>query len=234
MQVPFDIMLAFVGWCFALWLLVFLRAGKERREIILATCVGMVGGMVIDIPYQRDFWQPEWWPLGSAAFGGSSLGAFIGLHLFWVAATGERLEREVTQSVARWTKVRLLIGIVILWALMHFWLGLSSVVATANALWVGVVWMLIQRTHDWRDIRFAAFGGIWVALATFGFTVGGFMSLLPFFVDVRALAMAHSSYFAQYGADWTAAALIHWFVAFGAFWGAATLWGHNRHFRHAS
>lgn len=193
----------------------------------------MVGGITIDIAYQRDFWQPEWWPLGSAAFGGSSLGAFIGLFHMWVTATGERFEPESHPTVTRRTKVQLLMGMVLLWAFLHIALDLSSVVATANALWLGVIWMLIQRRHDWRDVRFVAFVGIWVALVTFGFTVGGFLLLLSFFMDVRVLATAHSSYFVQYEAGWTATALIHWFIAFGAFWGAAIPWGRNLRFRNS-
>lgn len=227
-----NVVLVFVGWCLVLWCLVCLKADKEeRRRLFKMTAIGLIGGAVIDLPYSRDFLQVKWWPYGSAAFGGICLGSFVCIHRWWAAATGEQLVPETTPTI-RWpAKARLLSGTVAIWAIQWSLFGVSSVVATANALLVAMVWMMVQRQHDWHDLIHAAKVGVISAGIVFGFTVGGYLLLLGIFVDVEALAASRSSYFARYGAGWTATALTYWTAAFGAFWGTAALWGGNQRFR---
>lgn len=217
-----TIFVAFPGLWLAVWVIGAILAIadeniREARYFVKLSLAGLVGGVVID-PVYSDFWQPPWWPWGSAIFGLS----YLGVHTFFSSLWLSQVRwRQLPQPSLR-TKGGVLLVVVGLWLIQWGWFGWNSVLATANSLLIGTVLMSLLPQH--RAVWRAAWQGAVVSLYMYAVGVGGFLLVTAPFVDIDLLAATTSGYYARHGAWNTGALLTYWATIFGAFFGAIRPW----------
>ncbi|MFA9262309.1 MAG: hypothetical protein ACEQSB_03050 [Undibacterium sp.] len=211
----------FALWTALVWYLAYVFLPQSRSAQLWMSQWGLVGGPVINLVYQTDFWQPvgiiPFLPIESAVFGAGFLGAMTAIrHLL----SGGSYYLERVPSVRRSTKVWTLVTAVLV-SFVVYLAGLNSVTATAVGLIAGSGMMLMARHDLWRDFA----KGVAASILSYLAIVGLFVLLVAGNTDV--LGRELSMFYATRGAVGTATLLTLWAIAFGAFFGPFHPWAKN-------
>lgn len=213
----------FALWTALVWCLTYVFLPQSRPAQMWMSKWGLIGGPLINLVYQTDFWQPigiiPYVPIESAVFGAGFLGVVTAVTLDMM---GGVLYPEKERSIQRATKILTLVATVIS-GLVVYLLRFNSVFATAVGLSVGAGLMVLYRRDLWQNLA----KGVAASLLTYLVIVGAFVMLLT--GNTHALGRELSSFYSARGAGATAVLLTLWAAAFGAFFGPFYPWVKNLH-----